>query len=715
LTPGGIGLSRASADALGISAAEAQSARVSFQLRGHAYPLRVSAVLGPEAAGALSQGLVAVMPLARMQQLSGLPGRITRILVVTAPGHESAVRSELQTLAGGRLTVANADQDVTLLRQALRPSDQASAFFAAISAVLGFLLAFTAMLLTVPERRRAIADLRLVGTKRAAIVQMVLFQGLCLGLGASLVGVLAGYALSVGALHQSTGYLSEAFTIGGGTVVGVGPLLLSLIGGVLATCLASALPLLDLRRGRPLDAVYSEEGIPGNALGRHTQVRLAIAAAALVALRIGVVAAWPSVALLASALLGVATVLVVPLVFAGVLRVAGALAGRSQRATILPVALASLRGATLRSLVLASTGALAIFGSVALGGAREDLIRGIHGFAHSYAGDANLWIGNSDDNQAAVDFQPDGYAARVSRVPGVASVRAFQGGFLELGNRRVWIIARPPGANRAVLASQTVQGDATLATRRVGEGGWMTLSRQLAEQRHVGVGDSYVLPTPSGDARLRIAAVTTNLAWSPGVIFLSTADYSRYWASAAPSALGIRLRPGASPTRVRAAIAGTLGASSGLTVVTAQTRERRIDTLTSEGLGRLGEISTLLVIAAILAMAAALGSSIWQRRQALAGLRLTGVKPSRLRRVMLVESLLMLGAGCLTGALAGIYGEQVIDGYLKRVTAFPVAGLVVGRRPLEILAIVLVAALAIAAAPLWFASRVSPTLALESE
>ena len=51
--------------------------------------------------------------------------------------------------------------------QALRPSGQASALFAIIGALLGFLLAFNAILLTVPERRQAIADLRLSGTRAA--------------------------------------------------------------------------------------------------------------------------------------------------------------------------------------------------------------------------------------------------------------------------------------------------------------------------------------------------------------------------------------------------------------------------------------------------------------------------------------------------------------------------------------------------------------------
>ena len=144
-------------------------------------------------------------------------------------------------------------------------------------------------------------------------------------------------------------------------------------------------------------------------------------------------------------------------------------------------------------------------------------------------------------------------------------------------------------------------------------------------------------------------------------------------------------------------------------------REASIDALTSEGLGQLGEISTLLLLAAIVAMAAALASSVWQRRESLAGLRLSGVKPRRLRRILLLEATLMLGAGCLTGAVAGIYGELVIDGYLRHVTGFPLASIAAGVRPLEIFALVLVPALAVMAVPGWLASRVPPGIALEND
>jgi putative ABC transport system permease protein len=713
LAPGGIGLSKAVATRLGIR--QSQERTVTLMLRGRATQLKVSAVLGRESAGALSDASAAVMPLAALQRLSGLGGRVTRILVETDPGRRASVRAGLERIGAGRLSVTAADQDVSALRQALKPSDQASAFFAGVSAVLGLLLAFTAILLTVPERRRMIADLRLVGTKRRTIVEILLFQALCLGVVASVAGVLAGYVLSVLALHQSTGYLAEAFTLGTSRVIGAGTLLIPFAGGVLATCMASGLPLLDLRRGRRLDAVYVEGSLPGNALAPRTQVGLACTAAALIAVQIAVVAAWPALALPASVLIALAAVLAVPLVLAGVLGIARLAAGRFQRMTALPVALASLRATTLRSLVLAATGAVAIFGSVALGGARGDLARGIERFSSSYSADAGAWVINPDDNQAVLPFAAEPAVAKIAGLPGVAGVQRFKGGYLDLGSRRVWVLARPPGGASHVLATQTVHGNAKDLTRRLAEGGWVAVSQQLAEALHTAVGRRLTLPTPSGDARFEVAATTTNLAWSPGVIFIGSGDYQRHWPGQDVTALAVGVRPGASPASVSASVRRALGADSGLEASTAGTREQRIDTLTSEGLGRLGQISTLLTIAAVLAMAAALTSSLWQRRVALAGLRLSGVKPRRLRVILLSESLMLLLAGCLTGAILGVYGEHVIDGYLRHATGFPVARVTISGRPLEVLAIVLAGAFALVAGPGWVAARPSPALALEAD
>jgi putative ABC transport system permease protein len=724
---GGIGLSRYTAATIGVPIRPlASSTRrsggeqtggenlVSLELRGHRTPLPVTAVLDATTFGhALAHAPVAVMPIAHLQSLAGLPGRITRILVLSKPGHAAAVRTELTALAGSRLTVTPADQDVVLLHQALRPSDQSSEFFAVICALLGFLFAFNAILLTVPERRQAIADLRLLGMRRAQVVQMVLFQALCLGLGASLVGLPAGYALAVGPFHQSPAYLNEAFTLSTSTVVGARPLLLAFGGGVLATCLASVIPLIDLRGDGTLETAHLAADAPGDALGARAQLRLALAAGSVVALASTAFALWSSLSLAALMALALATVLAVPLVLGFVLRAAHALAERRQQLTILPVALISLRGCTLRSLALAATGAVALFGSGALGGARNDLLQGIKGFARGYTADASIWVNIPGDYQATSSFLPGDTAARIARVGGVSAVRSFYGGFLDFENRRVWVIARPPGSEREVLSSQLAGGELRAASAGLAAGGQIVVSRQIASEHHVGIGDTMTLPTPTGNVRFRIAATTTNLAWSPGAIFLSAADYMRHWATSTPTALGVELTPGVSAARVRASIVRALGPASGLEVSTATARKAEISALAGSGLSRLGEIATLLSIAAILALATALTSAIWQRRAALAELRLTGATPARLRRILLLESTLLLGAGCLTGAIMGIYGQVMIDDYLRDVTGFPLAILTAGLRPLELLTLVIAIVLTLAAVPGLLAARVSPTLALE--
>jgi putative ABC transport system permease protein len=745
LAPGGIGLSRTSAETLGISTrpapprpttatvaslagprprqspaasqsvaplAQASAGSVTLLLRGEASRLSVSDVLGPEAFGLLARAQVAVMPLRDLQRLSGLEGRVSRILVQVAAGREAVVRAELLKLAAGRIDVAAADQDAGLLRQALHPSDQASALFATISVLLGVLFAVGALLLTVPERRRAIADLRLIGTRRSAIVQMIFFQALCLGVVASLIGLAGGYVLSVGVLHQSSGYLNEAFTLGTRTLVTPRPLLLAFGAGVLATCVASAVPLLDLRRSAALDAVYRAEAPPGAMLAGGKQPLVALAAATPLVLAVILFATSPGRALSVCELLALATVLAMPLALAAVLWSSHALAERRERLTALPVALASLRATQLRSLALAGTGALALFGAVALGGARADLLRGVQSFAHTYATDADVWVGTPGDNQATVDFRAGDLARRVARVPGVASVQPFQGGFAQLGGRRVWLLARPADAARELLAGQIVAGNAASAAARLSQGGWITISEQIAQEEHVGVGGTLVLPTPDGTVGLKVAATTTNFAWSPGAILIDEADYSRLWATSTPTALDVRLQSGADAGRVTHAIEATLGPNSGLKATTSTQREASIDALTNEGLSRLGEISTLLLLAAMLAMAAALTSAIWQRRTSLATLRLSGVRPRRVRTILLVESALMLGAGCITGALAGVFGQIAIDRYLDHVTGFPVASVGTSLRPIEMLALVIVVVLAIVAIPAWLASRVSPTLAL---
>jgi putative ABC transport system permease protein len=682
------------------------------ELRGTATRLPVAGVLGRETIGPVAGARVAMLPLARLQALADMRGRLTRILVKTSPGEEPAARAALAALAREHhLTLAPARAEADLLAQALGPSDQAAGFFAAISALLGFLLAFNAMLLTAPERRRMLAELRIQGFKPRQLVGLLLFQALVLGSVASVAGLLAGGLLSRSVFDDSPAYLSTAFTLGTGSVVGVRPVVLALAGGILACCLAAAPPLLDLRRGRAVDAIFHSAGAPGNAVESRTRAWLFAAALLLIALATLVLLAAPSAALLACALLAVATVFAIPATFGAVVQFAEALTERVQRLNLLAVALLALRATTVRSLALAATGAVAVFGSVAISGARNDLLHGIARYTDDYVGTADLWVVNGLDNQATNDLARSGLAARAAAVPGVAAVRGYQGGFLDVGGRRVWVIARSREDRAMLPPSQLVRGAFSDADARLRERGWIVLSDQIARARGTGLGDAVVMPTPTGDVRFRLAATTTNLGWSPGAMIVNDADYRRAWATSTPTALEVDVTRGADAAAVRRSLEQTLGA--GVRVESASRRAAGIDASARQGLSRLGQISALLLVAAVLAMAAAMGAAIWQRRGSLAALRIQSFTPRQLWRVLLLETGVVLGAGCLTGALVGVYGQIVIDRYLATVTGFPVASTLAGWSTIQIVSLVLVAALAVVAVPGWFAARVPPHLGLQ--
>jgi putative ABC transport system permease protein len=717
LTTPGVILPTATARALGISRASFEATgpppRVSVEIRGHVRSAVVIAVLGPEEIGALSGAMAAIAPLWYVQKITGLPGRVTRVLVKTKPGATAMVRRELTAVAAGRLTVASADQDVGLLKQAVAPNTEATGFFALVSGIVGLLLAFNAMLLTVPERRRMIADLRIQGFRPWQLAKMLMFQALCLGVMASLVGLLVGDVLARTIFHSTPSYLAAAFPLGTETVIGLRPLLISFAGGVLATCIAGTPPLLDLRRRRAVDAVYFEEGEPGQALANRPRILLLLAGLALIVVTSSLLVFWPSVVVVATIGLAVGALLAIPLCFQVMLKLAEGVASWTPRLNMLAVAVRALRATTVRSLALAGTGAIAVFGCVVAEDSHYDLLHGLYRDYSEYVSTADLWVINSNDDLATISFSTGKLPQRLARIPGVASVRTYQGGFLDMDGRRVWLLARAPSTPTPFPESQIEEGNASIATRRLHEGGWITVSKQLAEAEHVRLGSALTLPTPTGPATYLIAATTSNLGWSSGAIVLNSSDYHRAWATTDATALEIDTRPGTNTAEVQRAVRALLGPGTALKVQTSRERATQADALARQGLSRMTQISLLLMIAAALAMAAAMGAGIWQRRSTLASLRINSYSSGQLRSVLAFESILVLGTGGLVGAIAGIYGHLLGDRFLRLTTGFPAPFAIEGLHTTQTILLIVIGALAALSIPGYAASRVSPQLALQ--
>lgn len=663
LLQGGIGLPSTLAAAIGSRARQ----DVTVLAAGEAHRTLVRAVLGSGTIGPIAASPIAVGLLPAAQKLTDEPGRVTQLLIEPEPGKGPLVLGELRRLVAGRVEVEPASHELGVLNQTAKPQSQSTALFAAISAMVGFLLAFNAMLLTLPDRRRFVVGLFREGFKLGQILAILAFQAFALGLLASLAGIALGDLLARTLFHQTPVYLAVAFPITIHQSIHIGVALLAVAGGILATLLASLAPVFDLRTARPSKSKQTVS----SRLGRNIPQMLGVAGVALVAIVTVLVLLEPALTILGGILLALAVPCLIPMLFYGVIRGLKRWSRRHSRRSMLSLAVVELNAAATSSIALIGVTALAIYGSVAIQGTRHDLIRGLDQAVVEYLDTAQVWVAPNNNFLTIDSFQARHLAATIKRTAGVSEVRAYQGGLLDIGTRRIWIRARSPGDSHLLQASQVQQGNLTIATKRLRKGGWAAVSGAFASERHLRIGSPFLLPTPAGAAPFRVAAITTNTGWAPGAITINTSDYQHYWLTSNPTALEVNLRPGVSQLAGKQAVEQAIGYQPALRVETTQEREASFESSAREGLRSLSQISTLLLVTAALAVAAVLSAAIWQRRSRLSSRKADGFDDSQLWRALMLESIIAVGIGCLDGVVLGIYGHALASRWLTLTTGFP--------------------------------------------
>jgi putative ABC transport system permease protein len=683
---------------------------VTLRLAGHTVRAPLYAQLGERRIGQLARSPVVIAPLAYAQEMTGLRGRVTRVLIQAAPGAEARVQAELIALAAGHANVEPIDHEATLFANALSAGSQSSALFSAVSALVGFLFAFNATLLTVPARRRLIVDLRRDGYAPRTVIAVLCLDALVLGVVASALGLAVGDALSTHVLRADSSSFSLAFTVGAEQSVSFADIAIAAGGGVLAAFAAVLSPLRAVLSRDPL-AATSRLSRTSRAGARTALAGLACLLVASVVLAVEPDAAIPGMVLVIAALL-----CMLPLA----LRITLALAGWLAAPLVSPVghvARMELSGGRTRAAAIAATGAVAVFGSVAIGGARRDLLAGLQTAARETSAYAQVWVApaGSYNLLLTTPFAPLAQA-RLRRVPGVRTVALYRGGTLDYGKRRVLVIAPPLTARPLLPAGQLLGGGARAAEALVRRGGWIVVSRAIAEEHRLRVGQSVTLPTPDPTS-MRIAALSSNIGWEPGAIVMSAPSYARAWGSDNASAYAIQLDPGVSPSDGADAIRSALAPGSGnaLSVQTAAQRADALRALDTRALARITQIAILIEVFAVLAMAAAIGAMVWQRRARLAKLKLEGLARSQLWRTILLESALLLGAGCGAGVLFGLYGQRLADRALARTIGFPVAHSLSPLPAIASLGVVVVAALVVLALPGYLATGVPASVALQEQ
>jgi putative ABC transport system permease protein len=633
--------------------------RVSVEVGANRVSAPVADVADEDEVGSLAESPTAVGGLPYVQTLTGLRGRLTRILIVPAPGREAQATSSVRRLVGDRLNVRSTAVEGALLRDAAKPERQLTTIFAAISLVVGTLLAYSAMLLALAERRAFIGHLRRLGATDAAISATLLFDALALGLAGSLLGLVGGELLSRYIFHQVPGYLAAAFPIGTQRVVAPEAVALALAGGLFASLAAAA--------GLALSTWYEGSAVPRGSLGRSSRrergsARVAIGASCvLIAAALALALLMPSAVPVAVGALAAGLVIALPPLVVALVAVARRVS-RRLRSPALRVAVGELRSDRTRAVAVGAVGTLALFVILTIGGSVRDVRHTVSRGAEDLVANGDLWVLGSGDEDVygTRPFDHAQIAQRLHSQRSVSDIVIYREAFLDLPDRRIWVVAVDPHARRMIAPSQFEDGDLKLAERRMRTHGWAALTTSLAEQRNLALGDRFTLPTPSGNRSFRLAATVANYGWLPGSIILNAEDYRRAWQIDDVTQLGVKLAPGTTLQEGRRVVAQALGSRSALSVQTVDEFRQTTTRTLGDTLVRLTRLSQLILVAAVIAVLAVTLRAIWSRRERLATLTSLGMSRAQLTRVALLEASGMLTAGCLVGLGFGLLGQAML-------------------------------------------------------
>ncbi|HSZ05221.1 MAG TPA: FtsX-like permease family protein [Solirubrobacteraceae bacterium] len=664
----------------------------------------VGATLQEADIGGLVHSPVVVASIRYAQRLTDTQGQLTRIFVRFDQTRTSEVRPALARLAARwDVNLLPSDFNSRLFAVAVAPESKSEQLFSGISALVGFMFALNAMLITVPSRRKLISDVRPHGATRWMTIQILLFDAAVIGALACALGLALGDVLSIAVFHATPAYLAVAFPVGNNRIVTWQSVALAVSAGMAASVVGVLWPVREIL-ARPLQPPSD----PADHRRRWILARLVTGVLCLLITTLTLVADTQA-AVVGNVALVIALVCLLPLMFNGLVAafeyVSDLFDGVSSALAVTELQTPQTR---VRSLAIAATAAVAVFGIVEFQGTQTNLERGLQSSIRGTDSSADIWVIPSGRSgiQPTTPFDPI-HLSTLSSVPGVGRLGIYRGSFLNWGDRRLWVIAPGPGIEHPVPASQLVSGNAKLASERVRQGGWAVLSQALAEEHHLRVGQTFTLPSPRPQI-LRVAGLTTNLGWPPGAIILSSEGYARAWISGDPSAYEIDSTPGTPVVAVRERVQRALGSSAGLTVETSTEREQRDYAAAAQGLSRLAQIRLLVLIAAILAVVGAMASMIWQRRDRIAFNKCHGFGEAVLWRALLCESAVLLTAGCSIGAVFGLYAQLLGSHFLATVTGFPVVFDIEGTAAISGFALVSVIALAMLALPGYLVVRVQP-------
>lgn len=635
---------------------------------------------------------VLTLPRARLEALRGAPGRPTSIYVKLAPG---ASRSSWERRAAplipdnAVLTTAATNQEQ--LSHVLDFTVRAPTFvFGMVVLAIAGLLIYVLQLMRMLERQEDLGLLRALGSQRSPLIlaESLLLCGLLVA--AIPPGLLIGAPISAYLASQVPTYLTDVF--GFNMQVEIRP-------DVVAIAAAIA---LAVGIAATIGALLSARGSVAEQLGRSPQAGATVTSsisprAALTLLLAGLVCLGLALLIADAGIYPLAAVTILAglaLATPGVVGLVAIALGRREHggSKIALVARGAVEANPRRAALAAAIMALGVAAVVPpqlSEGALLDQIGRLNQVIRP--GGQDLLA--SDDAFASVPFDLS-YGRRALRDPDtVARSVAFV--FVPYRGRKIEVRGLVPSTRGGLIGPGAGIPKSYPVLRRHPRG--VMISRVMASGLDLGTGDEIVLPTASGPKRLRVHGEVEDFAWPSGTVYMTMSRYRRLFRTEAISALAVDRRSKLDLAALRRL--------APLHAIDGAEFRGRIDAQMEKSTQGLLAMRALTLVAALVAVAGIIATSVFARRREWAVLRAMGIGNAGLLAALALETLLVMSLGALCGAIGGIVSYRgPVLGFLDA------QGYVIGNE-VALGAVLAVAAAAVligvlaAALPAWLTAR----------
>ncbi|MEZ5116689.1 MAG: FtsX-like permease family protein [Candidatus Nanopelagicales bacterium] len=671
-------------------------------------------VLEPTVVGLVSRGIsgslggtLTVFDLATAQQaLLGAP-ELTQVVVSAAPGvSQDQLREAVAAQLGPDVTIRTGQESTDDIAQRI---EEGFAFFNTFLLVFGLIalfvstfLIFNTFSMLVAQRTRELAMLRAVGATRGQVSGSVVVEAALVGVVAAALGLAGGIGVSL--LLRTLFATFGASLPPGPLVVEPSTIVLAVGVGLVVTVLAALLPARRAAVIPPVAAMREDTALPQRSLRRLTvvgavlvllAVPTAIRGLALAADDTERAATWVGLSALL-ALVGV--IALTPWLSRPLLRALGL---PWRRWAVGRLAVENGRRNPRRTAATASALAIGLALMTTIGVIAASAKASVTEVVDDTIGADFVVFGRT--------FQPfthDVYKA-IADTPGTAVVTYARQVPIEVDGQRAPLTGVDPQALPQVLDITMVEG--SLSDLGLGN---VVVDTTTARELGLTVGEDVEATFVNGPGTLKLVGTYEPAGFFQGyVVNLNT--ITSIGSLERDSAVYIRLAPGADADAVRADLTERLKPYPSVRVQDQADIKREINSQFDVLFGFVYALLALSVIVAFLGIVNTLSLSVFERTREIGLLRAVGTARSQVRRMVVLEAMLMAVFGALVGVATGLVYGSLLQRVLEPqgISQLSVPG---G----QLVAFVLLGALGgIVAAvwPAWRASRLDVLRAIATE